>query len=212
MTRLNQENGKTIVVADTRTAKFRRKKMPSKYDQEAIEHCRKIYCKHGGINFDAIENEMREKYPNWVKGNLIDKGKGRAARFGWITKHNFEKSLQEHLKTQVVAVSDDVQKLYLGIKKTRETLEAKVTGEKASPSRDDIYAYRDFCKLEMEARNRLELEKDNYESFVACFEKLLAWLPDIDPKAATAFLSGDTAERILAKARVEYGEESKSDS
>lgn len=186
--------------------------MPSKYDQSAIEYCRLIYCKNGGNNFDAIEQEMREKYPNWVKGNLIDKGKGRSARFGWITKHNFEKSLQEYLKTQTVAVNDDVQKLYLGIKKVRETLQEKVTGDKATPTRDDIYAYRDFAKLEMEARDKLDLEKDNYESFAACFEKLLAWLPDIDLNAAKAFLTGDTAERILAKARVEYGEEKQSDS
>jgi hypothetical protein len=86
----------------------------------------------------------------------------------------------------------------------------KVKGNEST--RDDIYSYRDFCKLEMEARQKLDLAKDNYESFAACFEKLLAWLPEIDEKAALAFLIGDTAERVLERARVEYGEEKQSES
>lgn len=184
--------------------------MPKQYAKEVVEKARSLYCKFGGKDFDAIEREMRKEYPTWRKQNLKARGKGSDSRLGWIDEYQFDKSLVEYAKTQIVAVTDDVQKLYLGIKKTRETLELKVAGEGATPTRDEIYAYRDFCKLEMEARGKLDLTKDNYESFVACFEKMLTWLPEIDEKAATAFLSNDVAEQILERARVEYGEEKQS--
>ncbi|KAK0039539.1 hypothetical protein Bpfe_031024 [Biomphalaria pfeifferi] len=132
------------------------------------------------------------------------RGKGKNARLGWIIEYNFDKSLEEYLKTQTAALNDDVQNLYLGIKKVREALQQKVINGEGS--RDDIYAFRDYANLEMKAREKLDLEKDNFETFVVCFEKLLAWLPDIDENAATAFLSGDVAERVLEKARIEYGE------
>lgn len=180
--------------------------MPKQYDQEAIDTCRKLYCKYGGKNLDRVEKEMREVYPGWLKQTLFNRGKDDNFREGWIEKYGFDKSLREYLKTQIEGVTDDVQKLYLGIKSVRETLEKKVTTN-PDATRDDIYSYRDFCKLEMDARQKLDLEKDNYESFVACFEKQLAWLPEIDEKAAAAFLSGDVAERLLARARLEYGEQ-----
>ncbi len=184
--------------------------MPKRYSQEVVERARKLYCENGGKNFDVIENEMRKVFPSWRKQNLIGRGKGKDSRLGWIDEHNFDKSLLEYQKTQIVAVNDDIQKLYLGIKAVREKLQDKVTGD--NPTRDDIYAFRDFCKLEMEARTKLDLEKDSYETFVAGFEKMLAWLQEIDKNTALAFLSGDTAEQILERARIEYGEEKQSDS
>lgn len=187
--------------------------MPKTYNQEAVELARKLYCKYGGKNYDAIQKEMRlAGYVGWQKSTLFNRGKdeNKTYRVGWIEKFGFENSLQEFVKTQVFAVTDDVQKLYLGIKAVRENLQTKATGKEAT--RDDFYAFRDFAKLEMDARAKLDLAKDNYESFATCFEKMLAWLPDIDEKAALAFLSGDTAERVLERARIEYGEEKQSES
>lgn len=178
--------------------------MPKRYPQKAVEKARELYCKFGGKNFDQIELEMRKTYPEWREQNLHSRGKGKNARLGWIIEYNFEKSLEEYLKTQPSALTDDVQNLYLGIKKVRESLQEKVIDGKGT--RDDIYAFRDYANLEMKARDKLDLEKDNFETFVVIFEKLLAWLPDIDEAAAKAFLSGDVAERILEKARIEYGE------
>lgn len=176
--------------------------MPSQYGQEAIKKCRELYCKFGGKDFDAIEREMQTAYPKWRRQNLHPRGN---KSLGWIVEHNFDKSLEEYLKTQTVAVTDDVQNLYLGIKTVREKLQEKVqTGE---GTRDDIYAFRDYAKLEMEARKSLDLSKDNYESFVAIWEKILAWLPEIDEIAATALLSGDVAERLVLRAKSEYGKE-----
>lgn len=185
--------------------------MPKTYDEEAIKLCRTLYCKYGGKNLDAIEKEMRQAgYVGWRKSILFNRGKVETTnwREGWIDKYGFRNSLQEYVKTEILAVTDDVQKLYLGIKSVRETLEEKVKSKQFT--RDDLFAYRDFCKLEMEARQKLDLAKDNYESFVTCFEKLLAWLPEIDEKVALAFLSGDFAEQVLERARIEYGEEKQS--
>jgi hypothetical protein len=52
-------------------------KMPTQYPQEAVDLCRKIYCKYGGNNADAIEREMRKVYPGWRRNNLNDRGKER---------------------------------------------------------------------------------------------------------------------------------------
>lgn len=182
--------------------------MPTQYDQELIEHCRALYIKYGGKNLDAVEREMQKEIATWRKNNLFDRGKGENFREGWINRYGFDKSLQEHLKIQAIAGCDDVQKLYIGIKSVRETLQNKIKG--SNPSRDDIYAYRDFCKLEMEARTKLDLEKDSYEIFVTIVEKILAWLPDIDLKASKSILSGDVMERLLAKAKSEYGDQQES--
>lgn len=179
--------------------------MGAQYEQEAIELARKLYCKFGGKNLDAIEREMRAQYPGWLKQNLHNRGIGANFRQGWIERYGFDKSLQEYLKTQIEAVTDDVQKRYRGIKSVADRLEEKVKGGTAT--RDELFSYRDFCKLEMEYRLKLDLQKDSYESFVACWEKLLVWLPEISEKAAVAFLSGDTAEKVLERARAEYGEE-----
>lgn len=184
--------------------------MPKQYNQEAIETCRKLYCKFGGKNLDALENDMRQAgYVGWQKSTLFNRGKIDSAdwRQGWIERYGFDKSLQEYLKTQIAGVTNDVQKFYLGIKSVRETLETKV--KNGDGTRDDLFAYRDFCKLEMDARQKLDLEKDSFENFVACFEKMLAWLPEISEKAATEFLTGDVAERLLERARAEYGEQEK---
>ncbi len=105
-------------------------------------------------------------------------------------------------------ISDFSTKKWIKTGFTVGLLNKKVT--EGEPTRDELYSYRDFCKLEMEARAKLDLEKDNYEGFAAYFEKMLAWLPEIDMNAAKVFLSGDIAERVLEKARIEYGEETKS--
>jgi hypothetical protein len=175
--------------------------MPKRYGENAIQKARELFCKFGGKDFDAIEKEMQKDFPTWRKQNLIPRGKKADSRLGWIIEYNFEKSLAEYQKIQIEAVTDDVQKLYLGIKKTRERLEKKAVDGTAT--RDELYSYRDFCKLETDTRAKLDLEKDNFEGFAFYLEKMLAWLPEIDMNAAKVFLSGDIAERILEKARIE---------
>lgn len=180
--------------------------MPQQYEQTAIETCRKLYCKFGGKNADAIEQAMRAAgYVGWKAQNLWNRGKGRNERVGWVERYGFDKSLSEYLKIQIEGVTDDVQKLYLEIKSARESVGAKVKSGTASSQ--EITAHVNYCRLEMDARTRLDLQKDSYEAFVAVFEKFLMWLPDISESAAVALLSGDAAERLLARARAEYGEQ-----
>jgi hypothetical protein len=172
------------------------------YSNEAIEHCRKLYCKYGGKNFDAIEQEMHKAgWDGWRQQNLRDRGKGANAKLGWITKYGFEKSLKIYTETLVEKVNDDEQDLYVGIKRVRQTLQKLVDSGEAT--KDEIYQYRDFCKLEIEARKSLDLSRDNLETFVSGFEKLVMWLGEIDPAAAKLLVkSGD---KLTALATAHYG-------
>lgn len=171
------------------------------YSEEAIELARKLYCKYGGKNHPAIEAEMRKVFPGWSKQNLIDKGKGKDSRLGWITKYGFENSLKLHMQKLTESVNDDEQDLYLGIKTVRKELQKKVAS--GTCTRDELYQYRDFCKLEIEARRNLDLSRDNLETFVAGFEKLISWLSDLDKKAAAAVIKH--GEKLAELAAAHYG-------
>lgn len=177
--------------------------MAATYSQEAIDMCRSLYLKYGGKNYDAIEREMQKAYPGWRKQNLVDKGRGGRAREGWVNRYGFDKSLELYLKIQTEAVLNDSQKLYLGVKQTREALQEKVVGKTAS--KDDLYAYRDFVKLEMEAKRELDLGRANFETFVDAWEKQLSWLPEfVSPSSLGELIS--SSEKLLERARLEYGE------
>src|SRR5436190_24097111 len=156
--------------------------MAKTYSNEAIELCRKLYCKYGGENFDGIQREMQKKFPGWHKRNLLDRGKGKETRLGWITKHGFETSLKIWTEKLVESVNDDEQDLYLGIKALRKTTQSRAIGEAAT--KDDVYQYIKLCSLEIDARKNLDLTRDNLETFVSGYEKLVSWLSDIDQKAA----------------------------
>lgn len=175
--------------------------MPTKYDQEAIELCRKLYLKYGGKNYDAIEREMQTVFPGWKKQNLFNRGRGANERMGWIDRYGYDKSLKIHLEKLTESVNDDEQDLYLGIKTVRKDLQKKVVG--ATPSRDELYQYRDFCKLEIEARRNLDLSRDNLETFVAGYEKLVTWLSEIDKEAAKFLIKH--GEKLAERAQAHYG-------
>jgi len=177
--------------------------MPKQYGQEAIEEARRLFCKYGGKNYDAIEREMQKKWPSWRKGLLPDKGKGKDARLGWIARYGFDNSLEIHTKTLMTAVADDTQNLYLGIKTVRQKLQLKVVGD--SPTKDQLYQYRDYCNLEIAARKALDLTRDNLETFVSGFEKLMIWLADIDPELARGLAKN--GDRLVEAAKAHYGEE-----
>jgi hypothetical protein len=175
--------------------------MPTQYSQEAVELCRKLYCKYGGKNAEAIEREMQKVYPGWRRNNLNDRGKGKEGRLGWVTKYGFENSLKLHVQKLTESVNDDEQGLYLGIKTVRKELEKQVVGKQ--PTRDQLYQYRDFCKLEIEARRNLDLSRDNLETFVAGYEKLLTWSTEIDK--ALARLLVKHGEKLAELAAAHYG-------
>ncbi|MCW5959279.1 MAG: hypothetical protein KIS76_03900 [Pyrinomonadaceae bacterium] len=173
--------------------------MPRTYGQEAIEKCRALYCRFGGKNFDAIEREMRKEYPGWRKQNLID----RRGRLGWIANYGFQNSLKIHLQKLTESVNDDEQDLYISIREMRKASQLKAMGKNAT--RDEVYQYRDFCKLEIEARRNLDLSRDNFETFVSGYEKLLGWLSELDAEAAAALVKH--GEKLAELAEAHYGKE-----
>jgi hypothetical protein len=186
-------------------AKPKKKKDATRYNQDAIELARKLYCKYGGQNLEAVEREMRKAgYPGWRKGYLFDKGREGTTyyREGWITKHGFENSLRLYTVKLVESVNDDEQDLYIGIKNTRKILADRIAGGKGT--KDDLYAYRDFCKLEIEARRNLDLSRDNLETFAASYEKILTWSTDIDKKLASLLVKHN--ERFMELAAAHYGQ------
>jgi len=174
--------------------------MPAQYGQEAIDLCRSLFCKYGGKNFEAIEREMRKVYPGWHRNNLKDKG-GKRPMLGWITNYGFENSLKLHLQKLTESVNDDEQDLYLGIRTVRKELQKAVISGVAT--KDELYQYRDFCKLEIEARKNLDLSRDNLETFVSGYEKLLIWLGEIDQAAAKLLVKH--GEKLAEMAQAHYG-------
>jgi hypothetical protein len=167
-------------------ARQKKKPVTRRYNQEAIELARSLYCKFGGKNLDAVQREMRKAgYPNWTKQTLFDKGRENTPNYreGWVTKYGFDNSLKLYTEKLVESVNDDEQDLYMGIKNVRKELQKKVVG---NATKDEIYQYRDFCKLEIEARRNLDLSRDNLETFVAGYEKILGWLGEIDPGSKAA--------------------------
>jgi hypothetical protein len=185
-------------------AKKPKKKVGKRYNQEAIELARSLYCKYGGKNTEAIQREMRKAgYPNWTKQTLFDKGRENTPnyRMGWITKYGFEKSLKRYEETLIEKVNDDEQDLYLGIKGVRKELQKKVVAGTAT--KDELYQYRDFCKLEIDARRNLDFSRDNLETFVSGYEKLLNWLSELDPKAAKLLIAN--GDKLIELAQAHYG-------
>lgn len=182
--------------------------MPKPYDKKAIELCRKFYCERGGKNHDLIEQDMRKAgYAGWQKANLHDRGRNHE-RMGWITRYGFERSLEIYNQGLIAAVNSDEQDLYQGIKRVRQTLQKEVDNGEAT--KDEIYQYRDFCKLEIDARKNLDLSRDNLETFVAGYEKLVMWLGEIDAKAAAIVVKH--GDRLAELAAAHYGKEGDIDS
>lgn len=186
----------------TKSGRLRAAKiMPTSYGPDAIEKARGLYLKYGS-NHAAIEREMRKDYPSWRRQNLVyRKEKDGREKLGWIKEYRFEESLKLHLQTLTEAVNDDEQGLYIGIKDFR-----KIARERAmalDAKRDDLYIYRDFCKLEIEARKNLDLSRDNLETFVAGYEKLLIWIGELDPAAAKMLVKH--GDKLAELAQAHYG-------
>lgn len=186
-------------------ARTKKKKDATRYNQDAIDLARSLYCKYGGKNLDAVQREMRKAgYPKWTKQTLFDKGREETPnyRMGWITKYGFDRSLELYNEKLVEQVNDDEQDLYIGIKKVRKELQKKVVSGEAN--KDELYQYRDFCKLEIDARRNLDLSRDNLETFAASYEKILTWSADIDKKLAALLVKHN--ERFIELAQGHYGQ------
>lgn len=181
--------------------------MPKQYPQEAVELCRSLYVKYGGSSHDLVESEMQKAgYVGWKKKNLYDSGSGKNARHGWITKWGFEESHRLHLEKLTEKVNDDEQDLYIGIKTIRKRLQIEAMGKNADTA--IRREYREYCKLEIEARRNLDLSRDNLETFVAGYEKLLMWISELDTETAKRVLK--LGDRLIDMAQAHYGKNTES--
>lgn len=177
--------------------------MPKQYPQEAVDLCRSLFCKYGGKNHDQIQAEMQKVYPGWRKKNLydIDSKDPKNVRLGWITKYGFENSLRLHIEKLTEKVNDDEQDLYLGIKTIRKQLQVEAIGRNAD--KDNRREFREYAKIEIEARRNLDLSRDNLETFVSGYEKLVMWLGELDPAAAKMLIKH--GEKLAELAQAHYG-------
>lgn len=176
--------------------------MPKQYPEEAIEEARRLYCKYGGRNHELIERDMAKAgYVGWKRSILYDKGKNENARMGWITRHGFDRSLRIYTEKLTEKVNNDEQDLYISIRDIRKSFAKAV--ESGVATKDEVYQYRDFCKLEIEARKNLDLSRDNLETFVAGYEKLLMWAADLDKTLAKLLVKH--GDRLAELAKAHYG-------
>lgn len=175
--------------------------MPKRYDIEAVTECEKLYLRFNGQQHDRIEHEMRRKWPGWSKQNLYSRGD----KVGWIEKYGWESALKQKIaaSSEQGALSFDEQ-LIRDIDHVRQRVKAQLDALGTKVDRDLVYQFRDFCKLIIDARTKLQARSDTLGGFVAFWERLLDWLPDISEKAARELLS--VAEQILERAAAEYGE------
>jgi hypothetical protein len=180
--------------------------MAKTYDDDAIELCRSLYHKYGGQNHDAIQLGMRKAgYAGWQKANLHDRGTSdrskSAERMGWITKYGFDATLKVHTQLLIESVQNDDQRDYLKLQQICSRLETKAL--KADATRDDLYIYRDFFRLKLEMKTKLEVRRDNFETFVDCYDLISEWLAEIDPAAAKMMVKN--GEKLAERAQAHYG-------
>lgn len=177
--------------------------MPRKYTNEAVETCFRLYLLYNGQQHDRIEAEMRKAgFSNWSKQNLYTRGKDANLKVGWIERYGWEHALRLKLSASETAAATSAETLFLEIEATRKRIKGALDAGGVL-ERDLVYQHRDFCKLSIDALARLEAARDNLSNFVAFWERLCAWLPEISPAVTRELLA--VAEEVLAKAQSEYG-------
>ncbi len=174
--------------------------MPRSYDETAVDKCFRLYLRFNGQQHDRIEKEMQKEYPRWSKQNLYTRGD----KIGWIEKNGWERAVKEKIAcaNSNQAVTEE-QALFSEIAQARKRLHEKILA--GCVDRDVVYQHLAYCRLAVSALAKLKGAGLTFDSFVAFWEQLLDWLPDMSPDAASALLS--VADELLDRARKEYGEQ-----
>jgi hypothetical protein len=175
--------------------------MPATYSDEAIEKCAQLFLKFHGQQHDRIEAEMRKTWPGWSKQNLKNRGKGKNEKIGWIEKYGWEEALKVKLLTTGRQAATSAENLFLEIEGVRERLKAALDAQ-GGTDRDLVYQHRDYCKLSIDAMARLDAG-DNLKAFVAMWEWLTVWLPEISLPVAQALFP--ISDAILERAKAQFG-------
>lgn len=173
--------------------------MPRTYPAEAIEGALHLFLKYNGQQHDRIEAEMRKRWPGWSKQNLYSRGE----KIGWIDKYGWEEALKLHLATRPETALTSAERIFNETEEIRKRIyeEIKTLGAKAD--RDLIYQHRDYVKLSIDALSKLNGVGHTLEGFVAFWERLLDWLPELSEKALSELLK--VADQVIEKATAVYG-------
>lgn len=178
--------------------------MPRPYSAEAIEECQRLYLRFNGQHHDRIESKMRRTWPGWSKQNLYTRGAGANLKIGWIEKYGWEEALKLHLASRPEGTLTSAEKVFNEIEEIRRKIYEQIKTVGAT-DRDLIYQHRDYSKLSIDALNKINGAGHTFDGFVAMWERLLDWLPEISEKALTELLQ--CSDAVIEKAVAEYGKE-----
>lgn len=176
--------------------------MPTSYNEEAVEYCFRLYLRFNGQQHDRIEQEMRRAgWETWSKQNLYSRG----GKTGWVDKFGWDKALEQKIATaSKTAALTSAEELVGEIEEVRKRIKAALDARGAVVDKDLIYQHARYCTLSIEAQLKLEATRDTLGGFVAFWERLLDWLPEMSERAARELLK--VADRILERAAAEYGD------
>lgn len=173
--------------------------MPRSYPSEAVEFCFELYLRFNGQNHERIERDMRKRFPAWSRQNLYSRGN----KIGWIEKYGWDAALKDKLaNASRTKATSEAQSLYNEIVDTRKAVKRKIDAD-SNFDRDLIYQHQRYCQLSIAALSRLEDTDASMSGFVAFWERLLDWLPDINQRAARELLA--VADDVMERARIEFG-------
>lgn len=176
--------------------------MPTSYNEEAVEHCFRLYLRFNGQQYDRIEQEMRRAgWQSWSKQNLTSRGE----KIGWVEKFGWKQALEQKIAASSKAAAlTSAEELVGEIEEVRKRIKAALDARGPVVDRDLIYQHARYCTLSIEAQLKLEATRDTLGGFVSFWERLLDWLPEISERAARELLK--VADAILERAAAEYGD------
>ena len=176
--------------------------MPASYNEEAVEHCFRLYLRFNGQQHDRIEQEMRRAgWESWTKQNLYSRGD----KVGWIDKFGWKKALEQKIESaSKTAALTSAEELVREIEEMRKRIKVAIEARGAGIDKDLVYQHARYCTLSIDAQLKLEATRDTLGGFVAFWERLLDWLPEMSERAARELLK--VADQILERAAAEYGD------
>lgn len=173
--------------------------MPRSYPTEAVKECFDLYLKHNGQQHDLIEAEMRRRWPGWSKQNLYSRGD----KIGWIDRYGWEKAHKLKLAAGAQAATTSAETLFSEIEAIRKRLKGEIDAAGVL-NRDLIYQHHNYCQLSANLLARRDAARDDLQSFVAAWERLLGWAAEIAPRLASDLIN--VSGQVMERARAEYGE------
>lgn len=160
---------------------------------DQIKAAFELYLKYNGESHDRIEREMRALgYRTFSQKHLINHGKGRRFREGWINRYGWQKALEFKLAfTGTIAVTS-AESLLFEVEIIRKQLFHELQG--ATPVDVEILKQHDrYAARSAQILSKLEAARDNYANFVFFLRHLLSAATNISPELAKAICNAEDA-------------------